>query len=88
MPLSKTRLCFILAAVLAALGVVFLVVGIMYLTLSSSSLPGFFPGHISYSHFKHTQRGTGALVLAGLCFLLGAVSYGVGRRRIQSRWMR
>ena len=88
MALSKTRLSFILAAVLAALGVLLLIVGVMYLTMTSSTLPGFFPGHIPFSHFKHTQRGTGALVLAGLCFLLGAVSYGVGRRRIQSRWMR
>jgi len=85
---SRARIYGIAAIVLVVLGVVFLVVGLLYLLLDASALPGFLPGHIPYSHFRHTQRGIGGLVLAGVLFLLAAVAWWAERTRVRTRWMR
>lgn len=85
---SRARIYGLVAIVLAVIGAVFLVVGVLYLLLDASALPGFFPGHIPYSHFRHTQRGIGGVVLAGVCFLLAAVAWWAQRARVRTRWMR
>lgn len=69
--------------VLALLGVVLLVVGIVYYTKTAGSLPSFFPGHKDGSTLHHKKRGLAAIVVAVVCFILA----GIGRlRRRRSSW--
>ena len=54
------------------LGIVLCVVGVIYWVESASSLPSFFPGHVSASSSEaahhHTKHGIAALVVALACF--------------------
>jgi hypothetical protein len=65
--------------VLAVLGVVFLAVGLVYLTVHANKLPSFFPGHVATRYGKkhhnalpthaHTKRGFVAIILAIASFV-------------------
>jgi len=58
-------------ALLVALAVVFVVVGIVYLAKTANDLPGFFPGHQAGSTKHHTKHGLAMFALAALS-LVGA----------------
>lgn len=68
---------------LAALGVVLLIVGIVYYTKTAGQLPSFFPGHKSGSAHHHKKRGLVAIALAVVLFI-GAGVGSIKRRR--SNW--
>jgi amino acid permease len=59
-----------LSWLLILVGVVFLVVGVIYLTTTAPDLPGFIPGHVA--HVKHarkySKRGIAAIVVAVAAF--------------------
>jgi len=77
------------SGILFVVGVVALVAGIMYLSMSAHSLPSFFPGHIASGTLataKHTTRGfvglgVGIVVLAAAIALLSTT-----RRRRYRRY--
>jgi hypothetical protein len=50
------------------LGVVFLVVGLIYVVEPAGSLPSFFPGHEAGSSHHHAKHGIAAFVVALACF--------------------
>lgn len=56
-----------------ALGVVLCVVGIIYFTVTASSLPSFFPGHVSSTSSEavhhHVKHGIAAVIVGLLCFV-------------------
>jgi hypothetical protein len=63
---------------LAAIGLVLLVVGIMYVAVHASDLPSWFPGHVATRYNKkgkalptnaRTKRGYLAIVLAAVSFI-------------------
>lgn len=57
--------------VLAVIGLVLIVIGIVYFADTAAKLPGFFPGHQAGSPHHHTKHGIVA-VAVGLAALLGA----------------
>ena len=60
-----------LTVVLAVLGVVLIVIGIVYFADTAAKLPSFFPGHQAGSAHHHTKHGIAALAV-GLAALIGA----------------
>jgi hypothetical protein len=59
-----------LVALFAVLGIVFLIVGVMYATQTSGSLPSFFPGYkAGDTHDKHMKHAILAIVVAVACFV-------------------
>jgi hypothetical protein len=58
-------------ALLALLGAVLIVVGIIYFAQPAASLPSFFPGHQTGSNHHHTTHGLAALII-GVLALAGA----------------
>lgn len=58
------------AVVLAVIAVIFIVAGIIYLTMPASSLPGFM-GHVAHSSGHHPLRAAGSLIV-GVVFAVGA----------------
>jgi amino acid permease len=56
--------------VLAVIAVIFIVAGIIYLTMPASSLPGFM-GHVAHSSGHHPLRAAGSLIV-GVVFAVGA----------------
>lgn len=69
-----------LLAVLALLGVICVVVGILYFAEPAHSLPSFFPGHTRHGTKPRTKHGIAA-VLVGVLLLAGA---GLAGRRGRS----
>jgi uncharacterized membrane protein HdeD (DUF308 family) len=68
-----------LTALLAVLGVVCVVVGIVYFAEPAHSLPSFFPGHTKHGTKPRTKHGIAAVVL-GVVLLAGAW-FTTGRKR-------
>jgi hypothetical protein len=58
-----------LTIVLALLGVVLIVVGIVYVSRSAGELPSFFPGHEAGSTHKHIKHGLAAFALGIVAFV-------------------
>jgi hypothetical protein len=54
---------------LLLLGLVFVAVGVVYLTQTAGNLPAFFPGHQAGSVHHHTKHGLVAFALAVLVWL-------------------
>ena len=67
-------------ALLAVLGVVLVVVGIVYFAESAAHLPSFFPGHQKGSTHTHTKHGLLAVVLALVAFGGAWLSSGTRKR--------
>ncbi len=66
--------------VLAVLGILAVIVGIIYLVEPIHSLPSFFPGHAAHGHGHHHIRGYIAIVVGVILLVIAAVS-GRSRRR-------
>jgi hypothetical protein len=65
-----------LAAVLAVIGILALIAGIIYLSTPISSLPSFFPGASSshaLAHSYHNSRGLAGVIFAIILFVIAAV---------------
>ena len=58
------------AVVLGVIALVFIVAGIVYVTVPASSLPGFM-GHVAHSNGHHPLRAAGCLIV-GVVFAIGA----------------
>ena len=72
-----------LAAILALVGVLALIAGIMYLALPSHSLPSFFPGFYKHSKVHAKKHGYAALAL-GVVLLVAAVAVPATARRART----
>lgn len=77
----------IVAAVLAIVGVLAIIAGIMYVALQAHSLPSFFPGHVNgvkhpHDHLHAKKHGYAALAL-GVVLLVAAVAVPLTARRTQ-----
>jgi len=70
-----------IAIAAAALGVLLLVCGILYLAEPAKSLPSFFPGHTAGSTHHHAKHGIAALLLAAGAFVLAWFQTGPNKRR-------
>ena len=71
------------ALVLAIIGILFIILGLIYLVTSAGSLPSFIPGHINGSTGHHPLR-TGVALIVGLVLLGGAWWLGFGGRKSTS----
>jgi amino acid permease len=71
------------ALVLAIVGILFIILGLIYLVTSAGSLPSFIPGHINGSTGHHPLR-TGVALIVGLVLLGGAWWLGFGGRKARS----
>jgi amino acid permease len=58
------------AVVLGVIALVFIVAGIVYITVPAGSLPGFM-GHVAHSSGHHPLRAAGCLIV-GVVFAIGA----------------
>lgn len=65
---------------LAVVGALAVIVGIMYLAMPSDSLPTFFPAHYPHSHVHATKHGYAALAL-GIVLLVAAIALPSTQRR-------
>jgi hypothetical protein len=71
-------------ALLIILGVLFAVVGAIYLAKTAAHLPSFFPGHqAGYAH-HHTKHALVAFALAVICWIGAWLSTGRRNRRTGS----
>ncbi len=70
----------LVVAVLAVLGILAVVVGIIYLVEPIHSLPSFFPGSAAHGQGHHHIRGYVAIAV-GIILLIIAVVAGRSRRR-------
>lgn len=70
-------------ALLIILGILGIICGVLYLTMSAHALPSFLPGHSASVHAlgKHTKRGIAALVVGVVLGIIGIAAVGGGRRR-------
>ena len=57
----------ILAVILGIIALLFIVVGIIYITTPADSLPSFIPGHIAGSTGHHPLKATGCFVVGVIC---------------------
>ena len=64
--------------VLAVVGLVAVVVGILYLVEPVGSLPAFFPGYVAHGHIHHHTRGYIAIAVGVILLIVAAVA---GRSR-------
>ena len=72
------------AVVIAIIGLLALVAGVMYLTISAHGLPSFMPGSVKGpDHFKHTHRGEAGIAVGVVLLIVAVVVQRSGRRR---RW--
>ena len=77
---SRQSQYFILAGILAILGVLALIGGIVYLTTAANKLPSFFPGHLSTMKVKRTKRGDAGIAVAVVLFIIAGLSTVAGRK--------
>lgn len=63
-------------ALIALLGVICLVIGVIYLVEPAKSLPAFLPGHQAGLARHHDKHGIAALILAVVLFAAAWVSSG------------
>jgi tRNA A37 N6-isopentenylltransferase MiaA len=69
---------------LYAAGVLLFLVGLLYVTVNSSSLPFFIPGHAAMSHVLHVRRGRVALIVGGTLLLI-AVTLSLDASKVRRR---
>jgi hypothetical protein len=69
----------LIRVVLAVLGILAVIVGILYLVEPVHSLPSFFPGYAAHSQIHHHTRGYLAIA-AGVILLIVAAVAGRSRR--------
>jgi hypothetical protein len=81
---SRQSQYLLIAAILAVLGVLALIGGIVYLTTAANKLPSFFPGHMAHLKDKRTKRGTAGIVVAAVLFVIAGISVATARRRPSS----
>jgi uncharacterized membrane protein HdeD (DUF308 family) len=62
-----------LTVLLAIIGILGIVAGIIYVALPAKSLPSFFPDHSAHTHLHATKHGIAALVV-GAALLIVAVA--------------
>jgi uncharacterized membrane protein HdeD (DUF308 family) len=62
-----------LVVVLAIIGILGIVAGVIYVALPAKSLPSFFPDHSAHTHLHATKHGIAALVV-GAVLLIVAVA--------------
>jgi hypothetical protein len=67
-------------AALIILGLVFAVIGVIYLTETAAHLPSFFPGHQAGSPHHHTKHALVAFALAVLSWVGAWFATGTRRR--------
>jgi hypothetical protein len=70
----------LIVVVLAVLGILALIAGIIYLVEPIHSLPSFFPGHAPHGKGHHHIRGYIAIVVGVILLILAAIG-GRSRRR-------
>jgi hypothetical protein len=70
--------------VLAVLGVLAIVAGIIYFAEPARSLPAFFPGHLAGVAGRHTKRGLAGIVLGVVLLVAAIVTQRVGRRTYEA----
>jgi hypothetical protein len=60
-----------LSWLLIVVGVIFLVIGIIYLTTTAPNLPSFIPGHVTHVRHarKYTKRGIAAIAVSVAAFV-------------------
>ena len=51
------------------LGIIFFIIGIVYVTHSADMLPAFFPGHQAGLATKHYKHGIASFVVGIACFI-------------------
>jgi hypothetical protein len=70
-PVNRRSLFSIACGVLIVIGLLFVAIGVVYLTKTASHLPSYFPGHVRHRKHQHhyTKRGAAALVVAVLAFV-------------------
>jgi uncharacterized membrane protein HdeD (DUF308 family) len=61
-----------LTVLLAIIGILGIVAGVLYVSLPAKSLPSFFPDHSAHTHLHATKHGIAAIVV-GAVFLIVAV---------------
>lgn len=69
-----------LAAILAVIGILALIAGIIYLSTPIDSLPSFFPGASSHLRGYHNSRGLAGVIFAIILFVVAAVLAVAGGR--------
>ena len=70
----------LIRVVLAVLGILAVIVGILYLVEPVHSLPSFFPGYAAHSQIHHHTRGYIAIAVGVILLIVAAVA-GRSRRR-------
>jgi heme A synthase len=73
----------ILAIVIAVVGILAIVTGVIYYTEAARDLPSFFPGHIpsnSGHHFHRKNRGIAGIVFGAVLLLIALGVAVMGRR--------
>ena len=68
------------ALILGIVGILFIILAIIYVTVAAGSLPHSFPGHIAGSSGHHPLRA-GVALIVGLILLGGAGWLGFGGRK-------
>jgi hypothetical protein len=68
----RQPLLFLVTAFLVVGGAA-LLVGVMYATVTASSLPAFVPGHTAGLHRTRGQRAQVGILLGGLLLFIGAI---------------
>ncbi len=61
----------VVALIVAIIGLLALVVGLIYLNVSAESLPSFFPGHLVGVRAKHGNRGGAGIALGIVLLVIG-----------------
>lgn len=74
-----------LAAVIAVIGVLALIAGIIYLSTPIDSLPSFFPGASKAIHGYHNSRGLAGVIFGIILFVVAAILAVGGARSGRSR---
>lgn len=69
-----------LAVVLAVIGVLALIAGIIYLSTPIDSLPSFMPGASKTLHGYHNSRGLAGVIFAIILFVVAAILAVAGAR--------
>ena len=77
---SRQSQYMVLAGVLAIVGVLALIGGVMYLTETAHKLPSFFPGYGATLKGKRTKHGDAAIAVAIVLFIVAGLSVMVGRK--------
>ncbi len=72
-----------LTLLFAALGLIAVVVGVIYLTTKATDLPSFFPGHLAHAAHpgKYTKRAAASFAAAVVFFIVSLLAFRYDRAR-------